>query len=109
MVKHKYTNEFKLEAAKLVVEQGYTHITVAKTLDVNVKNLSRWVADLKKKSSSKTAKMLLTTEQEELVRLRKENKRLQMERDILKKATAFFASESLRDMHLFVSNRRLIL
>jgi transposase len=95
MGKHKYTNEFKLEAAKLVVEQGYTHITAAKTLDVNVKNLNRWVADLKKKSSSKTAKMLLTTEQEELVRLRKENKRLQMERDILKKATAFFASESL--------------
>lgn len=43
MSKHKYTNEFKLEAAKLVVEQGYTHIAAAKALDVNVKNLSRWV------------------------------------------------------------------
>lgn len=95
MSKHKYTNEFKLEAAKLVVEQGYTHIAAAKALDVNVKNLSRWVGDLRKKEPCKTAKVLLTTEQEELIRLRKENKRLQMERDILKKATAFFASESL--------------
>lgn len=95
MSKHKYTKEFKLEAAKLVIEQGYTHIAAAKALDVNVKNLSRWVNDVKKNDSSNAVKTRLTAEQEELVRLRKENKRLQMERDILKKATAFFASESL--------------
>jgi len=95
MGKHKYTNEFKLEAAKLVVEQGYTQAEAAKTLDVNIKNLGRWVATLKKTGSGEKAKKPLTTEQEELLRLRKENKRLQMERDILKKATAFFANELL--------------
>lgn len=95
MSKHKYTNEFKLEAAKLVIEQGYTHIAAAKALDVNVKNLSRWVNDFKKKENGEKVKPRLTIEQEELLRLRKENKRLQMERDILKKATAFFASELL--------------
>jgi transposase len=88
----KYTVEFKQAAVKLVTEEGYSQAEAARRLGVGSKNLNRWVRELKKGDTVKTS---VTAEQAELVRLRKENKRLQMERDILKKAAAFFASESL--------------
>lgn len=90
-----YTKEFKEEAVKLVLEQGYKQSEAAKNLGIDAKNLSRWISEYNNKSGSLVStKQSLSAEQEELVRLRKENKRLQMERDILKKATAFFANES---------------
>ena len=95
MSKNKYTKEFKLGAVKLVTEQGYTQAEAAKNLGVDAKNLSRWVSELKKDKLGCSSQTILTAEQEELYRLRKENKRLQMERDILKKAAAFFANEPL--------------
>ena len=88
MVK-KYTKEFKEEAVKLVVEQGYTQAEAARSLDVDNKNISRWVREMNKGVLGK--KQALTPEQEELTRLRKENHRLRLEQEILKKAAAFFA------------------
>lgn len=86
----KYTIEFKQEAVKLVTEQGYSQAEASQRLGVDRKNLNRW---MKAFTLSKTVKAPLTAEQVELVSLRKENKRLLMERDILKKAAAFFANE----------------
>ena len=92
--KTKFTVEFKQEAVKLVTEQGYSQAEAAKNLGVNIKNISRWVGESNGKVMV-VKKPVLTDEQEELQRLRKENKRLRLEREILKKAAAFFANESV--------------
>lgn len=93
--KTKYTKEFKLEAVKLVTAQGYTQAVAAKNLGVDAKNLSRWVTEAATAEDVPKGKPHLTIEQEELEHLRKENKRLKLEREILKKAAAFFANEPL--------------
>ena len=80
---------------KLVLENNYSQTETAKNLGINPKNLHRWIANFKK-NNTVTAQKLITPEQIELIRLRKEIKRLtQLEREILKKAAAFFASESI--------------
>ena len=91
--KKKFTEEFRREAIKLVTEQGYSQSEAVKSLGVNSKNISRWVKEspLKKHSPAIQTKQDVT---EELNRLRKENHRLKLEREILKKAAAFFANES---------------
>ena len=86
----KYTLEFKEEAVKLVTEQGYSQNKASTVLGTNSKNVHRWVKELTDKKPSGKA---LTAEQEEIKQLRKENERLKMEREILKKAAAFFANE----------------
>lgn len=96
MKKKRYTVEFKAEAVKLVTEQKYSQSEAAKNLGVPVKNLQRWIYESRNKDKRPAkASYFSNDEQSELARLRKENKRLIMERDILKKAAAFFASESL--------------
>ena len=93
--RRKYTKEFKEEAVKLVTEQGYRISETARNLGINENMLSRWKQDqLREKENNDfepNGKSLLEIENR---RLRKENKRLQMEREILKKAAAFFAKES---------------
>ena len=89
----KFTLEFKQEAVKLVREQGYTQAEAGKSLGISSKNISRWMGELKQNGLLGPYKKP-SAEQEELQRLRKENKRLLLEREILKKAAAFFASES---------------
>lgn len=84
----KYTEEFRQEAVKLVTEEGYSIAKAAKRLGVGSTTLGKWV----NRSHSQGA--LTVNNQEELKRLRKENRELRMERDILKKAAAFFAKES---------------
>lgn len=94
--KRKYTQEFRQEAIKLITEQGYSQAEAAKRLGIPHANLSRWISDLRGNKvinmSVKKGKML-NAEQKELEELRKENKRLKLEREILKKAAAFFANE----------------
>jgi transposase len=86
----KYTEEFKREAVRLVTVQGYGVSEAARNLGINASMLSVW----KRKYSDESPHSELTeNEQMELARLRAEVKRLRMERDILKKATAFFANE----------------
>lgn len=89
----KYTNEFIAEAVKLVTRGGYTQAEAARNLGVSAKSLNRWVLDEQKGRKGVEGRPCMGLEQEELVRLRKEVKRLRMEREILKKATAFFVNE----------------
>ncbi len=90
-----YTPEFKAEAVKLVTEQGYSAAEAARSLGVHETLLRSWKQALETKGDQAfPGQGKLPAIEEELRRLRAENKRLQMERDILKKATAFFARES---------------
>jgi transposase len=94
--KKKYTPEFKMEAVRLITEQGYKTTEAARNLGIHPSVLNRWKSQLA--SDGKNAfpgKGRLTPEKEELQKLRKEVQRLKMERDILKKAAAFFAKESM--------------
>jgi transposase len=85
-----YTAEFKQEAVKLVTDQGYTLAAAARSLGIHENLLRNWKQKL---TSSKSSSSLSEDEQSELFRLREENRRLRMEREILKKAAAFFANE----------------
>jgi transposase len=88
-----FTDEFKAGAVRLVLDEGKTVAQVARDLDLTESALGGWVKQSRAdRSNGKTG--LTTAEREELARLRKENRSLRMERDLLKKATAFFAKES---------------
>jgi len=94
-VRKKYSQEFKQDAVKLITEQGYRVSEASRNLGVNISILRRWVKAVEKdKDKAFRGNGRMTAEQEEISRLRQENKRLLMEREILKKATAFFARES---------------
>ncbi|AJJ25296.1 transposase family protein [Yersinia enterocolitica] len=91
-----FTAEFKLEAAKLVVDQKYSHSEAAKAMNVSLSALSRWVGKLRLERQGKTPVGLpLTPEQIELREMKKRIQRLEMENEILKKATALLMSDSL--------------
>ena len=91
----KYTREFKQDAIRLVTEQGYRQTEAAKNLGIDRSMLVRWMREFQAdESEAFRGNGKLTAEQEELRRLREENRRLKMERDILKKAATFFAKES---------------
>lgn len=85
-----YPKEFKDEAVALVLEQGYSVPEAAKSLGIAANMLYRW-KDLHERQIE--GNVLAEDEREELKRLRKENKELRMEKEILKKASAFFAKE----------------
>ena len=90
-----FTPEFKVQAVKLVTEQGKSIAEVARDLDLGESLLRSWKDALAASGASAfPGHGNPPALEEELRRLRAENKRLQMERDILKKATAFFARES---------------
>ena len=92
--RQKYTQEFKEEAVKLVTEQGYQIAEAARNLGIHANMLSRWKREIEGSIESSPGIGSLNDVHSELRRLRKENKRLKMEREILKKAAAFFAKES---------------
>ena len=85
-----YSKEFKEEAVALVREQGYSVPEAAKSLGIASNMLYRWKEQIE---SQLEGKSLSKDEREELNRLRKENKNLRMEKEILKKASAFFPRE----------------
>lgn len=85
-----YSKEYKEEAVALVPEQGYSVPEAAKSLGIASNILFRWKS---KTGSQPEGKSLSVDEREELKRLRKEVKNLRMEKEILKKARAFFAKE----------------
>ena len=90
-----YTEEFKREALRLVTEQGYGVAETARNLGINANMLGRWKREGDTKASAAFAgNGQMTLDKAELHRLRDENKRLRMERDILKKALGFFANGS---------------
>jgi len=85
-----YSKEYKEEAVALVREQGYSVPEAAKSLGIAGNILYRWKMQIE---SQLEDKLLPEDERKELKRLRKENKNLRMEKEILKKASAFFAKE----------------
>lgn len=93
---HRYTPEFRAEAVKLVTEQGLSQDEAAKRLGIPKGTIGNWVAAAKGSSRASVPGARSATELEaENAKLRKELAEARMERDILKKATAYFARESL--------------
>ena len=90
----RYTLEFKLEAVRLV-KAGQEASVTARVLGVPKQSLSNWVRLAGKGALQGAGDKPVSAEQMELARLRAELARVKMERDILKKATAYFAKESL--------------
>jgi len=88
-----FTGEFKAEAVRLVMEKHYSIREAADSLGIGENLLRRW-KDRLAESANDVEGTNGTALHEELKRLRAENKRLLMEREILKKAAAFFAKES---------------
>ena len=90
-----YTAEFKRDAVNLMITQGYGYAEAGRSLGINPNMLSRWQREQETQGEQAyPGNGQLTPEQQRIHELEKENLRLQMERDILKKATAFFAKES---------------
>jgi transposase len=93
--RRKYSQEFKLDAINLVIEQGYSRAEAARSLSINAAMLSRWLNEYQSEQcQSFRGNGKLSPDQLELRQLREENKRLKMEKEILKKAAAFFAQET---------------
>src|SRR5271166_775653 len=91
-----YTPEFKTEAVKLVTEQGYSVAEAARSLGIHDTLLRTWKQALETQADQAfPGQGKLPAIEEELRRLRAENKRLRAERDMLKKATALFALEAV--------------
>jgi len=91
----KYSKEFKLDAISLVLDQNYSQREAADSLGINAQMLGRWI----KEHNSDDGQAFrgngkLTPEQEEIRKLKSQVKRLEMEKEILKKATVFFAKET---------------
>ena len=88
--RRRFTDEFKQQAVRLVLDEGRSVTVVARELDLTRTALQNWVEQARAdRSGGKTG--LTSAERDELARLRKENRILQEEREILKKAAAFFA------------------
>ena len=89
--RRQFTDEFKDEAVSLVRTSGKSLSQVARDLDLTESALRLWVERSQRRADP--ASDLAPSERQELVQLRKENRVLRMERELLKKATAFFAKE----------------
>lgn len=89
-----FTDEFKAGAVALVLKEGRSVTAVARDLDLTPSGLGAWVEQARADAGASTRGTLTTEEKAELSRLRKENRELRLEREILKKAAAFFAKES---------------
>ncbi len=83
----RYTAEFREEAVRQVTQRGYPVSEVSERLGVSSKSLYKWIRDSKVSPEDKESKS-------EIARLKRELKRVEEERDILKKAAAYFARES---------------
>ena len=90
-----FSAEYKAEAVRLVGESGKRVGAIARELGLGETALRRWVQQAEIDAGRGPTGALTTSEREELGHLRRENQRLRMEREILKKATAFFARESV--------------
>ena len=89
-VRRQFTDEFRAGAVRLVLDEGKTIGAVARELDLTPSALGVWVRHAQA-DRTKGRTGLTTEERTELAQLRKDNRELRMERDILKKAAAFFA------------------
>ena len=94
MQRRKFSREFKLEAVNLVKDRGVAVAQAARDLDVHENVLRKWVKELgKDPKHAFPGHGQMKPEQQEIDRLRKEVAKLKAERDILKKAAAYFAKD----------------
>ncbi len=91
-VRRSFSEEFKRDAVSLVTDQGYSLAEAARSLGLHPNLIRNWKQKFMSDNNDQT--VLSEDEKAELKRLREEVRKLRMERDILKKATAFFAKES---------------
>jgi transposase-like protein len=89
-----FTREYKAEVVELIRKGGRSLTEVAKELDLTRTAVAEWVKQAEVDAGRGGTGALTTAEREELVRLRRDNRRLQMEHEILRKAAAFFAKEN---------------
>jgi transposase len=92
--RRKFTPEYKAEVVRLARTSGKSAGQIARELDLTETAVRGWVKQAEVDAGNAPNGELTTAEREELVRLRRETKVLQMEREILRKATAFFAKET---------------
>ena len=93
-----FTAEFKLESAQLVVDQGYSVVEAAQAMGVSKSAMDKWVRQLKAERNGITpTSQALTPEQVKIKELEKRVKRLELEKEILKKASALLLTDSLSD------------
>ncbi len=92
--RRKFTQEFKTDAVRLVTAGGKSIAEVTEQFDLTETSLRAWIKQAETDAGRGLSDALTSAERVELVELRKRVKRAEMERDILKKATAFFAKES---------------
>ncbi len=91
-----FTPEFRLEAAQLVVDQQYTIREAAKAMSVGKSTMDKWARQLKKERNGVTsAATPLTSDQRKIRELERRIKRIEMEKEILKKATALLMSDTM--------------
>ena len=91
-----FSTEFKFEAACLVLDEGYSMIEAARSLDVGETALRRWVDQLKiERGTTTPSAKAMTPDQQRIQELEKQVKRLELEKTILKKATALLMSDEL--------------
>ena len=92
-----FSPEFRLESSQLVVDQNYTIREAAKAMNVGISTMARWVTQLKQERQGKPydAATPMTPEQLKIRELEKRIQRIELEKDILKKATALLMSDSL--------------
>ena len=91
----KYSQEFKREAVALVEDQGYSKTEAGRSLDVNPNMIRRWQREFEADGTHAfPGQGKLTPDQQRIKELETENRRLKMEKDILKKATVFFVQEN---------------
>jgi transposase len=88
-----FTDEFKREAVSLVVDHGYSLAEAGRSLGIGGNLIGRWRRQLEADAGGFPGKGKLTADQQRIRELESENRRLRMEKDILKKATAFFVQE----------------
>lgn len=94
-----FSAEFKLEAAQLVLDQGYTIKAASDAVGVGKSTLEYWVRQLREERQGKTpAASALTPEQKRIQELEKQLRRVEQEKEILKKATALLMSDSLNNL-----------
>ena len=95
-----FSPEFRLEAAQLVLDQHYTVAAAATAMNVGKSTMDKWVRQLKEERGGKSPiASPMTPEQIEIRELKKKLQRVEMERDILKNATALLMSDSLNNSH----------
>lgn len=95
----RFNPEFKVECAQLVLDQGYSFREAAEAMNVGKSTLDKWVRKLKaERGGELTTGKPITEEQREIAELKKQVKRLEMEKDILKKASALLMSDSMNGL-----------